>query len=112
MLKRVILKTKGMYANNDKSDPDYDLWQQIADYMDGEDVIVADSRSKPGSYVLLGLANQEKEKELFWMMEQDSMVGRYVGDRVEFDKAWESGDYDADFINLIEERFVEMVCEP
>ena len=86
-------------------------------------VMVSETMAKPVILTSDGLANlekeleelraalQEKEKELFWMMEQDRMVGRYVGDRMEFDKVWESGDYDADFINIIEDRFVEMVRE-
>ena len=107
MIKRVKLKTKGMYENSDKTDPDYGLWKQIADYMDGEEAIVC-TGSEPESYVFLGLTDKKKEKELIWMMEQDSVCGRFIGDREEFDKVWDDGEYDSELIFSLEREFVEM----
>ena len=36
-----------------------------------------------------GLCDRNKDKELAYMMEQDSMTGVFIGDREGFEVAWE-----------------------
>ena len=47
--------------------------------------LVMESAAKDGKYVFLGLTDREKDRELFYMMEQDSMIGRYIGARELFE---------------------------
>ena len=85
-IRKVRLKTRGMFNTDSPSDTDYQLWQEISEYMDGETAFVLESSFMPGKYVLLNLEDAEKDKELHYMMEQDSMMGTYNDDREEFDK--------------------------
>ena len=94
MIKYAVLKTLHMYDENDVTETDYPLWQKIAEYMDGEIALVIESYACDGKYVFLGLKDEEKNKELFYMMEQDSMIGVYIEDRERFDYDWENENYD------------------
>lgn len=93
-MQEVTLKTKGMYKDMDSSDSDYELWNKIAEFMDGEKAIVMKSRDSKGKYIFLGLKDTEKNKELCYLMEQDRMIGIYQDDREGFDKAWENDEYE------------------
>ena len=84
-MKEVILKTAGMFDEYEQQDKDYELWKSISEYMDGEVALVMESAAKDGKYVFLGLTDREKDKELFYMIEQDSMIGRYIGARELFE---------------------------
>lgn len=55
-----------------------------------------ESSAIDGQYVFLGLTDAGKNKELFYMMEQDSMTGVFIDDRAGFDKAWDSEEYEHD----------------
>jgi len=83
-----------MFDNMDHEDSDYPLWQRIAEYMHGETALVVESGAVDGCYVFLGLKDAAKNKELFYMMEQDNMTGVYIDDREEFDRDWDSGEYE------------------
>lgn len=108
MIKGVILKTAGMFENRNPNDYDYQLWKQIADFMDGEPAIVADSKEDPEKYVFLYLEDSKKDKELFYMMEQDSVMGTYIGNREEFDTAWEAGEYEPCGCFYLEKKYIEI----
>lgn len=106
-IKEAKLKTHGMYDEL-KEDQDYPLWAKIAEYMDGEIGLVAES-SLDGHYVFLGLKNGEKNKELFYMREQDGMIGTYIDDRDRFEKDWDSGEYEPDGNLYLEAKYVELL---
>lgn len=69
-------------------------YEKIAEYMNGEIVFVIESSAVDGQYVFLGLKDENKNKELFCMMEQDSMTGVFIDDREGFDKDWDSREYE------------------
>ena len=106
-MKEVILKTAGMFDEYDPQDKDYELWKSISEYMDGEAALVMESAAKDGKYVFLGLTDREKDKELFYMIEQDSMIGRYIGARELFEAEWEKGDYEPEGCIYLEKKCLE-----
>ena len=106
-MKEVILKTAGMFDEYDPQDKDYELWKSISEYMDGETALVMESAAKDGKYVFLGLTDREKDRELFYMMEQDSMIGRYIGGRELFEAEWEKGDYEPEGCICLEKKYLE-----
>ena len=55
MVQYAILKTLHMYDGYDVTEVDYQLWQKIAEYMDGEIALVIESYACDGEYVFLGL---------------------------------------------------------
>ena len=106
-MKEVILKTAGMFDEYDPQDKDYELWKSISEHMDGEAALVMESAAKDGKYVFLGLTDREKDKELFYMIEQDSMIGRYIGGRELFEAEWEKGDYEPEGCICLEKKYQE-----
>lgn len=94
MLRIARLKTLHMYDNNNHNDKDYLLHESIAKYMDGELAWVIERISDDGKIYFLCLKDGIKNKELYYMMEQDSMTGCFIDDREGFEKAWEDGEYE------------------
>lgn len=72
------------------------LWEKITRFMDGEPAFVHKSRSNPDAYLFLELKDELKNRELFYLMEQDSQKGSYYNDRERFEKDWNSGEYRLD----------------
>lgn len=105
-IKEVKLNTLDMFKNEDTRDCDYELWQKIAESMNGETALVIESGAIDGQYVFLGLTDAEKNKELFYMMEQDSVTGVFIDDREGFDKAWDSEEYEHDGCFYLEPQYL------
>lgn len=95
-MKKVTLNGKKMIDKLDTQDDDRALWESIYKRMDGEPAYVLKSNAEEGKYVFCGLVDDEKNKELHYLIEQDGMIGRYIGDRESFDADWENGDYEVD----------------
>lgn len=95
-MEKVILRTKGMLDRLDMPDEDRGIWKDIYDIMNGKAAYVKKSEAMEGKYVFLGLADEEKNKDLFYLIEQDSMVGRYIEDWEEFEADWDAGRYEMD----------------
>lgn len=108
-IKEAKLKTLNMFNNISTDDPDYPLWEKISAYMDGEIAYVIESSLEDGTYVFLGLKDKEKDKEVHYMMEQDSSMGVYIDDREEFDKDWDSGNYEPDGCHYLNPENVELL---
>lgn len=109
-IKEAKLNTRHMFEDESQRDEDYPLWQKIAEYMNGETAFVAESQASDGEYVLLGLKDQEKNKELHYLMEQDSVTGVYVNDREAFDKDWDSEEYESGGCFYLEPQY--LIFEP
>ena len=108
-IKEAKLKTINMFNDISADDPDHQLWRKISEYMDGEIACVIESSMGDGTYVFLGLKDKEKDKEVHYLMEQDSWVGVYIDDREEFDKDWESGNYEPDGCHYLNPENVELL---
>lgn len=75
---------------------DHELWKNIYELMDDEIAYVCKSKAEKGKYIFGGLVDGEKNKDLFYLIEQDSMIGRYIGDWEEFEADWDAGCYEMD----------------
>lgn len=93
-IREARLKTANMLTDTHPDFPDYQLWKRIYAYMDGKIARVIKSSIGDGTYVLLGLTNEEENKKLHYMFEQDSLMGVYIDDWENFNKDWDSGDYE------------------
>lgn len=74
--------------------------------MDSETALVIESSAIDGQYIFLGLTDAEKNKELSYMFEQDSMMGVFIDDREGFDKAWDSEEYEHDGCFYLEPQYL------
>ncbi|WP_302328046.1 hypothetical protein [Enterocloster lavalensis] len=92
-MKKVKLSTAFMYDDHSPEEPDYQLWKSIAEYMEGELAMVIESHDDKNKYVFMCLCDAIKDKELAYMMEQDSETGRYIGEREKFEDDWAAGEY-------------------
>lgn len=108
-IREARLKTLNMFRDFRPDDADYKLWQDITEYMDGETALVIESSAIDGQYLFLGLKDKEKDRELHYMFEQDSHFGTYIDDREQFDKDWDSGDYEPDGCHYLEPENVEIL---
>ncbi len=108
-IKEVTLKTRNMFRGMNPDDADYQLWQDITEYMDGETAFVMESRAEDGKYVFLGLKDKEKNRELHYMFEQDSRFGIYIDDREGFDADWDNNDYEPDGCHYLNLENVEVL---
>ena len=108
-IKEARLKTSGMFKDLDHDDADYQLWEKISEYMDGEMALVIESGAEEGKYVFLALKDEEKNKELHYMFEQDSNFGVYIDDREEFDRDWDRGEYEPDGCHYLDPENVEIL---
>lgn len=107
MIREVKLNTLHMYDNFDHNDKNYTLWQKIAEYIHGETAIILEKTFvSDNDCLFLGLKDEVKNKELHYMMEQDSEIGAYIGDRAGFDKAWDSGKYEHDCCWYLEKQYL------
>lgn len=106
MLKDVILKTEEMFDNYNPDEKDFALWKGIAQYMNGEAALVIDCFGEENGYVFIGLKNEIKDKELAYMMEQDSNTGSYINDREGFNAVWEAGEYNSDVSFCIDAKYL------
>lgn len=106
MIREAKLNTLDMFKDCDTRDCDYELWQKIAEFMNGETALVIESSAIDGQYVFLGLTDAEKNKELFYMMEQDIMTGVFIDDREGFGKAWDGEEYEHDGCFYLEQQYL------
>lgn len=113
MIKEMLLNTKGMFDEMREADPyEYELWNTIAEMMHGEKaIVVVFNNNKPGNleYVFIGLTDNKKNKELFYLIEQDPMTGCYGDNREVFDRIWDAGEYVRDSALYLEENQVETI---
>ena len=54
--------------------------KKVYELMNGEDAFVMKAKIEKGKMGLLWSGRWEKDKDLFYLIEQDSMIGRYIGD--------------------------------
>lgn len=105
MIVEAKLNTLHMFENEDKKNPDYQFWKRIAEYINGETAILI-KLSFNENYIFLSLKDKVKDKELFYMMEQDAATGRFLDNRKGFDEEWDSGEYSRDETFCIEPKYL------
>lgn len=108
-IKEAKLKTIGVFTEGIEGEIDVSLWKDIETFMNGETALVIKSSMDNGQYVFLALNDEEKNKELHYMIEQDSMIGVYIDDREGFDEAWDNGEYEPDGCIYLNPENVELL---
>lgn len=103
------LKTAGAFTQGLEGTIDISLWKDIETFMDGEIALVVKSSTDNGEYVFLGLKDEEKNKELHYMIEQDNMIGVYIDDREGFNEAWDNDEYESDGCIYLKPEYVELL---
>lgn len=94
MFLKAKLNTLHMYDDVDAQEEDLQLHRGIAEFMHGEVAIVSTVPDGSSAYHLICLTDEKKDKELAYRMEQDSTTGRFIDNREEFEKVYDSGEYD------------------
>ena len=103
------LKTEGAFTKGADGGTDFGLWKNIEEYMDGETAIVIESALQNGMYLFLALEDEGKNKQLHYMIEQDSMIGVYIDEMERFNADWDSGQYESDGCIYLDPENVELV---
>jgi len=110
-----ILHTKELSAERLKNmapeipDSDAQNLEKIYSLMDGQKAILLSTPYSDDEFTFLGLVGQERDREVSYLMEQDSWCGCYIGERAEFDQVYDSGDYSRDVQFCIESKYVEII---
>lgn len=103
-----ILHTKGLEQKNVLYDDGKELWKGIYELMDGQKAIVSEAGAEEGMYLFLGLEDEDKNKELFWQIEQDDFIGCGYS-REEFDEVWANEEYDPGGCMYLSPENVEII---
>ena len=71
-------------------------YKKMMDIVDGLEVFVTDSFYGGDSYSLVSWVEKDNDKwkEFVYLAEQDSMFGTYVDEREQFDKDWDTEEYE------------------
>lgn len=111
MFLKVRLNTRHMYDNADPKNKDYLLHKKIAEFMHDEIAIVSNPIEDSEKFHFLCLTDTEKDKELAYMMEQDSVAGCFVDNRKEFEEAYNSGTYNRDVTLVLDPEYVVVMSD-
>ncbi len=103
---KAILHTKDLINRKNTTIEEKEVWNKVYEIMDGEKAIVHPSRD--GKYALFALINDIKDKELFWQIEQDNVIGTYKN-REEFEHDWAIGKYEMPDCLYLEKNNVELL---
>jgi hypothetical protein len=93
----------------DCEDADVENYIQMYAMMDGQKAIMCSSPRYDDYLSFLGLADNRVDKEVSYLMEQDSLFGAFVGDRDSFDEVYDSGEYSRDASFMIDKQHVEII---
>lgn len=79
------------------------------DLADGMEVYVTDSFDNGYSLLSYRKSDESKFKEIIYAFEQDPFVGTYVGEREQFNKDWDAGEYEAPGSLSLDKEDVEII---
>lgn len=112
-----ILHTGGLTAERLKAmwpeapENDAQNWEKVYSMLDGQEALLVPSFLEKGEFIFIGLRDHERDKEVSYLMEQDSEVGCYINQREEFDRDYNSGDYSRDVQFCLKSDQVEVIEE-
>ncbi len=112
-----ILHTSGLTAERLKSmwpeAPESDAQNMEKAYalMDGQEALLVPSWYEKGEFIFIALKDRERDKEVHYLLEQDSEVGCFINQREEFDQIYDSGDYSRDVNFCLKSDQVEIIAQ-
>lgn len=107
-VKEAKLKTVGAFTKGLEKSIDFSLWKSIEAFMNGETALVMEIPVE-NEYVFLCLTDEEKNKELHYMIEQNSFMCVYIDDREGFDEAWDNDEYEPNGCIYLKPENVELL---
>jgi hypothetical protein len=85
--------------------------EKVFAIMDGQHAVMCPAIDGSDEYYgYCGVADPKAAKEICWLMEQDSMLGCFT-DREDFDKIYDSGEYDTGAGFCIEKECAEIISQ-
>ena len=111
-----ILHTGGLTAERLKAmwpeapESDAQNWEKVYSMLDGQEALLFPSLFEKGEFVFLELRNHEQNKEVHYLMEQDSEVGCFINQREKFDQIYDSENYSQDFDFCLKSDQVEVIA--
>lgn len=102
-------RLKDMYPEAPESDAQN--WGKVYSMLDGQEALLVPSFHEKGEFIFIGLKDHERDKEVSYLMEQDSEVGCFINQQEEFDRVYDSGDYSRDVQFCLKSDQVELVEE-
>lgn len=114
---RAILHTGGLTAERLKAmwpeapESDAQNWEKVYSMLDGQEALLVPSFFEQGEYIFIGLKDHERDKEVHYLMEQDSEVGCYIGQRADFDRDYDKGEYSRDVNFCLKSDQVEVITQ-
>lgn len=105
---KAILHTKGLESQyeSEVTPNEIAVYRQIFDMMDGQEGLVLQCDQ---GYYFAGLTDEIKSKELCYIMEQDPVMGCYINQREEFNRAYDAGEYYQDAAFCLPMKAVEII---
>lgn len=111
---RVVLHTSSMTVEKLKeifpevTAEEIALYEQIYKMMDVQEAIVVESYFGANEFIFCGATDNEKNKEILYLMEQDPLFGCYIDQREEFDRAYDRNEYVRDGSFCLQAGLVEL----
>lgn len=93
----------------DTPDDDARNLEKVFSLMDGQKAVMCPSLGDGDDYSFCGIADKSVDREVSYLLEQDSWCGCYINEREDFDKEYDSGEYSRDVQFCIEKEYVEVI---
>lgn len=93
------------------SESEVENWAKVYSLMDGQVALVIPSFLSKNEYILIGLRDRERDREVHYLIEQDPEIGCYINQREEFDRDYNNGEYAPDGNFCLSENQVEIIEE-
>ena len=112
-----ILHTSSLTAERLKTmwpeSPESDVrnWGKAYSMLDGQEALLIPSWYEKDEFIFVGLKDHERDKEVAYLMEQDSEVGCYIDQREDFDRDYDSGNYSRDVQFCLKSDQVEVITQ-
>lgn len=102
-----LLRTKTLVAELSAKSQDYYLYKTIYEFLDGQRGVFRQTVNRQDRFEFIALDSNEKNKELHYMLEQDSVNGKYIGNRMAFERVWAAGEYFYEHRFLIPAKYID-----
>jgi hypothetical protein len=104
-----ITKEKIIEDYIDCEDSDIENLMKVFAMMDGQKAIMCTQLRGDDELTFLGIADNQTDKEVAYLLEQDSFFGAYIDQRDSFDEAYDSGEYSREVLFSIHKQYLEII---
>ncbi len=110
-----ILHTGGITVEQIKAespdieDSDAQNYVKIFALMDGQKAVMCPALTGDSALSFCGIADKGVDREVSYLLEQDSECGCFIDNREDFDREYDSGEYSRDVNFTIEKKYIEEI---